>query len=676
MTKSFLAHALLVLLTIGASSLYAVAPPDADSLLLDYTQSVLKEAGITGSEQSAFARALLKSKDWQHEIWDSGPVEDPAATLQSLYLIWKSDPAMTSHLVNRRMATALALEGPIGKWEQAIIIDRYNFYSSRFTDGLLNSDYTDLSIFERRYLARGVQHSHFNSITSMEYLNDEVCLPAEKYTSACWYPPYQLNNPFGDSIHGPLYYHPFQGAWGSAAEMVREVGGVCGSLSNFGAAAAIANGIPAVTMGEPGHCAYAVRVKPGEWVPSYSLSWKRGLHTSYYNETWGWHMLNTKAQDTRSAANASGDLRRLTQYHLNARNTNAALNAIRVARTRYPLYWSNWRLSIDALTQTNASAKEWQTLHHDVIKSLAPLSSEVAFHILDKHIYDKVLPNGDDAVHQRSNILLTYHWSFKDWGLGRWDFNSALQRQLKRLSGDAEIADKFMVDAFTIHAKENVFSRAILEEQLRIVGTDQTRRQHYIANISRNLTKDADSDAYKNMVQTIATKVLPYAASQGDRSTFQFIGKMASEFYPALDVSPDSFSGQLLSSGGIFSIMKPGNRYDTPSQHWGVIEPHGGRFHTNNTPAIATVQLGNYGRLSGVTIVTTNSHFQRMENAILEVSTDGEQWTKVHTFTKHQRVHRIDLKDQNIDAGYVRVVQPNHASIHFNKFHVYGKKQN
>lgn len=106
----------------------------------------------------------------------------------------------------------------------------------------------------------------------MEYCLEEVSLPAQGYTGACWYSPYLLNTPFGDSIHGPLYYAPFEGGWSSPAAMVRKVGGVCGSLSNLGASAALANGVPAVTMGEPGHCAYAVLGGEGKWQPAYSLS--------------------------------------------------------------------------------------------------------------------------------------------------------------------------------------------------------------------------------------------------------------------------------------------------------------------------------------------------------------------------------------------------------------------
>lgn len=668
---------LILLCSTGALPTASAAQvPDANALLVSYSNSILNEAGLISSEHRAFTAAFMASEEWQYDLWDSGPVFEPAATLRSLYHIWKSDPQMPGNRVNRQMATALALEAQRREWSADEVHARYRFFQNRYAQGRLNRQYDDLSVFERRYLARGVQHHHLNPVESLEYLNDEVCLPADRYPGACWYPRYLSENPFGDSIHGPLYYRPYKDSWGSAAEMIRNVGGVCGSLSNFGAAAAIANGIPAATMGEPGHCAFAVRTKPGEWTPAYSLSWQRGLHTAFHNDSWGWHILNTKAHESREAAKASGDLRRLTEYHLKQGNGPAALHAIRAARTRYPLHWPNWQHSIDALNQTGANVREWQQLHQDVMKHLAPVSSEIAFHLLDGHIYDKVLPGGEGSLDQRNNILLSFHHAFKDWGLGRWDFDRALRRQRERLGGDAELNDRFMADVFAIHAEGNVFSPIVLEEQLKIIGKDEKRRQHYIANISRKLQKNGDENAHRNMVESMAAKILPYAAEQGDRATFQFIGKMASEFYPPIEIQTEPFPGILLSSGGTLSLTKPGNRWDNPVQHWGVIEPHGGYFHTDHTPATATVQLGNFGRLSGVVIVLRPTHLERMEGARLEVSTDGREWNTVHTFKAHQRIHRIDLRDQNINAGYVRVIQPNHGSIHFQKFHVYGIKQN
>jgi len=666
----------LFALSLLCSSALTLAAPSADELLTAHTRQVLENAKLSGKGAGQFTASLLESTDWQHELWDSGPVFDELEAVRTLFALWQRDPKLATRPVDRQMATAMALEGPGRRWELDRALERYMFFRIKYAKGLLNSQYQDLTTFERRYLANGVQHEHLNGLKAMEYQNEEVCLPAERYTGACWYSPYLLHNPFGDSIHGPLYYRPFENSYDNAAEMVHKVGGVCGSLSNFGAAAAIANGVPAITMGEPGHCAYAVLTQPGNWSPAYSLSWQRGVHNHYIGGTWGWHVLNNQAYDNRQDASASGDLRRLAQYHATSGDPVTALATLQQARTRFPADWLNWQASLDLLQATNATNQAWQDLHQDVIKHLAPISSEIAFQILDQHIYDRVMPKGDSSVRQRRNILLTFHSAFNHWGTGQWDFSNALKRQLARLGADEAAADEFMTAVFTEHAAENLFSPIVLEYQLQQIGDDEPRLQRYIAGLSRALSTGGDTNAYRKVVETMAAKVLPDAARRGDRATFQFVGKLSAKYYQPCDITPEPFPGILLSSGGAFSITKPGNRWDSPSQHWGVIEPHGGTFHTDHTPATATVQLGNFGRLTGVVIVTRNSHFYRMGDAKLQISTDGERWTDVHTFTKHQRVYRIDLSDRNLDAGYVRVLQPNHGSIHFNKFHVYGHKQN
>lgn len=653
----------------------AHAAPQAKDLLHQRSASMIASAKLTGPEAEAFSKELLASEAWQHELCDSGPTDQPENVIQLLFELWKTDKTLGSRPIDRGMATACALEGPRRKWGITEMLPRYQFFQSKWKYGLLNNMYENLSVYERRYLARGVQHGGLNSIASMEYHNQEVCLPAEKYTGACWYARWILHNPFGDSIHGRHYYAPFHESWDNYAEVIRNVGGVCGSLSNFGAAASIANGIPAVTMGEPGHCAYAVMTKPEHWQPAYSLSWKRGTHTSFHGSSWGWHIYNAKGQKYPSDTQASGDLRRLAEYYLAKKNFTKAIETIRTARTRYPLDWLNWSQSVHILKTSNASPSHWHALHQDTLKHLAPVSGELAYHLLKSHVYPKVLPTGKDKLPQRKAILLSYQRSVPDWGLARWDYHGALQHQLKLLGDDPATRDSFMASAFAIHAGKNVFTPDILAAQLKSVGSDEKRLHAFISSIGRSLSKGKNG-SFNSVINTLARSVLPDAAKRGDKATFQYIGKLTAKIHKASEIKPEKFPGILLSSGGTFGIQKPGNRWDNPSRHWGVIEEHGGDFHTATKPATATVQLGNYGHLSGVVIVTRNGQFARLVNAKLQSSIDGKEWVDLHTFKKHGRIHRIDLTEKKINAGYVRVIHKGQPSLHFHKFLVYGKKKN
>lgn len=575
------------------------------------------------------------------------------------------------------MATACALESPRRKWTIDEVLPRYQYFRDKWDQGLLNIMYRDLSIFERRYLARGVQHTRFNSLASMQYHNDEVCLPSEKYTGACWYARWILHNPFGDSIHGPLYYAPYINAWGNYAEIVRNIGGVCGSLSNFGAAAALANGIPAVTMGEPGHCAYAVMTKPGHWQPAYSLSWKRGLHTSFHGGSWGWHILTTSAQQDVKATRNSGDLRRLAKHYADRNNFSQALATLKFARQNQPENWDNWSLSVDILERSQLHRASWQSLHQDILNHLLPISGEAAFDLLQKKVYQNVLtPNYPEKTKE---VLASAHRALDGWGTGRWDFQRTLKEQLKFFDQDTAAQDRYMADLFALHAEKNVFTADILNLQLERTKNDPQRFQSFIGSISKSLANNSssnDGDSYKNVILTLARSVLPKAAASGDKATFQAIGKLTADVFDKQSVSPEKFPGILLSSGGTFAIQEPGNRWDDPSRHWGVIEEHGGDFHTNITPATATIQLGNYGDLTGIVLVTRGGQFQRLVGAKRQTSIDGTEWTDVHTFTKRGQVHRIDLRGKKISAGYVRVIDEGQPSLHFHKFHVYGNKKN
>lgn len=655
----------------------AIAAEDiqARELLKSHVFEMVKRANLQGSELSAFIDLLMASNEWQHEICDSGPVENSSRVIELLYEIWKSDKSLVDRPIDRAMATACALEGAQQNNGVNALIQRYEFYRNGWKNGLLNIVYKDLSVFERRFLAKGVQHTRLNTLESMHYLNEEVCLPIEKYTGACWYAAYQLHNPFGDSIHGADYYRHYEGSYGSFAETIRNVGGVCGSLSNFGAGAAISNGVPAVTMGEPGHCAYAVMTKPGHWQPAYSLSWERGLHTSFHGKTWSWHMMNAKSQESWPKTKFSGDQRRLAENYLKSADTKKAISTIREARKSLPAEWKNWQSSIEILNKTNASESEWQDLHQDVLAHLSPVSGEIAYKVLEENIYPRVLPEGKKNLSKRRDILLAYQRSVSDWGDARWDYGRALNSQLNFLKGEDKYKDAYLSQVFGLHAKNNVFTPLIIETAFSAIGADEARKRQLIAGLARSLNNGSGGDMAL-VVDSMAAKVLPDAAKAGDKASFQYIGKLTAKNYPATELKTEPFSGILLSSGGTFGIQSPGNRWDNPARHWGVIETHGGDFHTNTQPATATVQLGNFGKLSGVNIVTRDSHYNRLVGAVLQTSIDGKEWTDVHTFTEAKRNHHIDLSRKQIDAGYVRVMQPDHGSIHFHIFHVYGKKQN
>jgi len=185
---------------------------------------------------------------------------------------------------------------------------------------------------------------------SQVWLRDNVKLPIQRYRSACWQVPYRGYNCFGDSVQTWKYYFPFEGSFPSFTEMTRFVGGVCGRLSGYGAAAAVANGIPATTMGEPGHCAYAVRLARGKWAPAYSLSWKRSVHVHQYGPSWQMLVLTDRMMSDEKA------WRRAAVYRWQARLHKPLCRFI--PPFRYRVYTGAWKTlpRFDALKSAAAGS--------------------------------------------------------------------------------------------------------------------------------------------------------------------------------------------------------------------------------------------------------------------------------------------------------------------------------
>ncbi len=267
---------------------------------------------------AAFLRRFLGDPRWLYMFLASGPLgSDPARDLDVLYRIWRRDPRCVSTRHEKTLAVAVALEYGRHGWPFERAWTRYVFYRDSRRQGRLHPIYDGLEAWEKRWLT-GHGLSMHGGHASQVWLRDNVKLPAEGYRHACWQVAYRSYNCFGDSVQSWKYYFPFEGSFPSFTQMTRFVGGVCGRLSGYGAAAAVANGIPATTMGEPGHCAYAVRLARGKWTPAYSLSWKRSVHVNLYGRSWQMLVLTDRMMSEEPAWRRASIFRWQARLHMPA----------------------------------------------------------------------------------------------------------------------------------------------------------------------------------------------------------------------------------------------------------------------------------------------------------------------------------------------------------------------
>ncbi len=239
-----------------------------------YAAHVLPEEEVEAISKlpggTAFLRAFFKNTEWMEDFFGSGdPTNSWGVALRALdELAYRYD---LNNPVWRRLATALALNAEADPTES---VRMFRFMREQSKRGGLWKGFNNLRCDQFRLTAIPTH----GAAESLEDLASTHNVPPRRYGGTCWTCSYRLHNFFGDSIHGRDYYPPWDHAY-VRHQASRLVGGVCGALSSYGAAAARAHGVPSFTCGQPAHCAYVL------WSPSeeryllcYNVNPFSGLH--------------------------------------------------------------------------------------------------------------------------------------------------------------------------------------------------------------------------------------------------------------------------------------------------------------------------------------------------------------------------------------------------------------
>jgi hypothetical protein len=241
--------------TLDADYLNAVVDPDMKKLL----------------------GAFFASQEWMEEFWSS-PVKNPRKALETLMQIACFDKRgwfLTKPLW-RRFGIAVAVNDAGSDYDKVML---YRAFQDAYEKELLHPSFDTLAVWEMRYLT----DLNKLDVGSVPYLLEKHHTQRGRYGGSCWYVSYMLHNFFGDSIHGPLYYRPWDHVYQGRYERIRLVGGVCGSLSHYGSAVTKVHGIPSTPGGQPGHCAYMSRESEGRWQIHYNVGAWTGPHFSLFD---------------------------------------------------------------------------------------------------------------------------------------------------------------------------------------------------------------------------------------------------------------------------------------------------------------------------------------------------------------------------------------------------------
>lgn len=635
-----------------------------------FTPAVIQQL-TSEPEGKKFIDRLRKQESWLEMLMTSGPIENPAQTLAHLAHLWKRDQACSSENSLQTLSVAVALEYGRRDWPLEQGWTRYAFYRDSQKLELLHPIYDGLEAWEKRYLT-GHSTSMHGGAASQLWLRDNVKLPAEGYRGACWQLAYRLHNDFGDSVHGSMYYWPFQESFDSFTQMTRFVGGVCGRLSGYGAAAAVANGIPATTMGEPGHCAYTVRVARGEWKPAYSLSWKRGVHVRFYDS--GSYNLLVLTEDVFSdqkpLKQAYGHLwqARLFSSASVAKTRAAYLAAIE----SQPTHYEAWRSYGDWLNaQGDGNEAHWEAFHQTAIKSYASYP-EVAWMLISRYAYPKLLPKL--KTEEKIRLLGEFHRAISGWGPNRWDFERVLAQQLKYIGSDSKDHFTFFQGLLRQHKDSATFAGPTLGWGQAHFNKSIDQRKQFISIATRTMSRGTGEDGEKALYG-MANRLVLDAQKQNDAASFQLAGAMLKELQKSSKRDKPAFPGELLSEGAMVRTSGT-SRYDTPWKHYFLPSRQSGFFHTGRqkNPWVE-IAMKQFGEIRGIEVVNWARFHSRAVPLKVEVSEDGKTWQTVELLNKAQAVWKIDLKGRNVRGRYLRLTKQGNDFLHLNNVRVYGQRR-
>lgn len=588
-------------------------------------------------QDAAFVKAFLQDPGWMELYLGAGLIpENSPAGIQILSDIWKADGKSPDFRTYQSLATGIASvfsTGPFaGKLKANSAncnpVRRYQIFKKLHQENKLHPGFIKLRPWEIRFVT-GI---HWDD-KSYEWLNEHINLPWRRYTDACWAAPYTGNNFFGDTIQGPLFYVPWRDSSGEA-ENTRTIGGVCGGLSHFGTMAAQAHGIPAYPVGQPGHCAYAVRVKRGQWKGGFGGP-DGGMHNHIFGSEAPTSYLLMEAV---FADNEKIDL--AYQWASQARldeilgNKDKAIQSWQEALKQTPLHpFFRTELQRLLLEKQGMQPIDWYVYAKDALSHYKG-NGFAAFGIL-KDIQNKFLmdiPPADRIAWFR-DLHETIAATPTSWAV---KFQPVLDSQSAFLTTPQEKA-AYLETVLSTHLKTGDgtnFGQALEWAVKTFVENGQADTfSSAFAKVAQQAGGNGASGSAPDPKKLKEAYGKAIYATEVARSipAFQTLSKAAASFSDANTSSntvntPVPQDWKLVPADGMVRCSTT-CQWDSPWDHINLLRPCGGSHHTDKeaNPNVI-VELKNGVNLAGLIITKRNGNEDRMKKMEVSTSTDGATW--------------------------------------------------
>lgn len=597
----------------------------------------LKTVFSKSAQDAAFIKAFFQDPAWVELYLGAGLIpENSPDGIQVLSDIWKADGKSQDFRTYQSLATGIASvfsTGPFaGKLKansaKCNPVRRYQIFKKLHQENKLHPGFLKLRPWEIRFVT-GI---HWDD-QSYEWLNERINLPWRRYTDACWAAPYTGNNFFGDTIQGPLFYVPWRSVNGDA-ENTRIIGGVCGGLSHFGTMAAQAHGIPAYPVGQPGHCAYAVRVRRGEWKGGFGGP-DGGMHNYIFGSEapTSYLLMEAVFADNEKIDQAC---RWAAQARLDEAldNKDKAIQAWQEALKQTPLH-PFFRAELQRLLQEKQGMQpiDWYVYAKDALSHYKG-NGFAAFNIL-KDVQNKFLMDIPPAerIAWFRDLHETIASTPTSWAV---KFQPVLDSQAAFLTTPREKAD-YLETVLSAHLKTGDgtnFGQALEWAVKTFVENGQADTfSNAFAKVAQQAGGAGASGAAPDPKKLKEAYGKAIYATEVARSipAFQTLSKAAAAFSDA-DASANTVNAavpqgwKFVPADGMVRCSTT-CQWDSPWDHINLLRPCGGSHHTDKeTSPNVIVELKNGVNLAGLIITKRNGNEDRMKKMEISTSTDGATW--------------------------------------------------
>ena len=663
-----------------------------------------------------FVKAFLDDRIWLEDFaWSgtfpanssdawcapgSGPGDGAAAILALESLIFQDNGRWVPYNEGkyadnegRRFMTALAIV--FSDKDEAWLADVLDAYRATALAGRFHKSAYDQPVWLWRF---AVHQGHGtggcdNMAAQQRHMDKFMNLPVSEYHRT-WIA-YRLKNSFGDSVHGPWYYKP----WEAAGEWPKRkysqiVGGVCGELSKYSSSLINSHGMPSTTIGQPVHCAFSYRKPDGTWQIGNNVWPPSTLHMCFWNKhPWQYTpaLEGTYSGDREKRLGAERMLTLATIAEESKKSEKVIETYYQHACAAKSDHYGAWNAYGAWLMGSDTPLDKIRIWVRGCARGIGRerYGRQPLWDILTPYFERVAREKGKEAL--KDDLV---------------EFAPLLRQPEKRIAEESNFSTNL-----TTWTKPIAGDRQMNYDVLRAMLEAQYDTPEYFSQVmgwgSDLFTKSSDGSALftKCLNEAIAAKtknqkggggvggrmdfgpMLLAASRNGNVDAFRNIVKLQAKFsplpkangspYPAKD-----FGGDLLSKGGLLQTSSTCG-HDHPANYPMAIDdsPCGeGAFHTDSEEAPwAAVKLGGPTNVKGVVIENRfgNGNNGRQVPLVVEISDDGKSWQEVFSTDVKQDTYRVDLRGSPNTVHYVRVGRKAGARkdfFHLNKILVYGTK--